>query len=205
MRVYRIGTVASEASVDWSRVAKAPVDIYKWLDNGYEPETYAQIVFVKDYGFIVKMTCAERNPRATMLHTDDFVCFDSCMEFFAQFADGDDRYVNIEVNPLGTTLSFLGPDRYERTSVVELTGSTWDVTAEKTEDTWSVTAKVPLEKLCRLYGIEPSRFRSGYRFRGNFYKCGDSCEIRHYGMWNPVDLDTPDFHRPEFFGELEIE
>ncbi|NLC78654.1 MAG: hypothetical protein GX683_02870, partial [Ruminococcaceae bacterium] len=26
-----------------------------------------------------------------------------------------------------------------------------------------------------------------------------------YGCWNAVETESPDFHRPEFFGELVIE
>ena len=46
--------------------------------------------------------------------------------------------------------------------------------------------------------------RQGVKLRGNFYKCGDLTRYEHYGMWNPVQSDTPDFHRPESFGELVL-
>lgn len=204
MKTYYIESVSSYSQIDWEKIKKAPVDTYLWLTNGYKPETYAQLVFVKDYGFVAKMTSAESNPRAVCQHTDDLVCFDSCLEFFAQFVNGDDRYVNIEMNPNGVTLSAIGSDRYDRKSVYGLTGSIWEVISEKTPTTWSVTAKIPMEKLCNLYHANSTCFVPGYRFRGNFYKCGDSCEIPHYGMWNPVELDSPDFHCPTFFGQFEI-
>ena len=38
--------------------------------------------------------------------------------------------------------------------------------------------------------------------RGNFYKCGDKTAHPHFVSWNPVGTPSPDFHRPEFFGEL---
>ena len=41
-------------------------------------------------------------------------------------------------------------------------------------------------------------------FKGNFYKCGDETKTPHYGSWNPIENPTPDFHRPEGFGELVI-
>lgn len=204
MKTYRIKTVSSIDAIDWEQVGKAFVDTYLWLDNGYEPKTFAQLVFVEEYGFVVRMTSCEKDPRATHKYTDELVCQDSCMEFFAQFSDTDERYVNIEMNPCGTVLAFIGKDRFDRTSVRELTGSTFEVTAERTDDTWSVTARVPLSKLTELYSMDSSLFAPGYRFRGNFYKCGDLCEIPHYGMWNPVGTESPDFHRPEFFGEFEI-
>ena len=38
--------------------------------------------------------------------------------------------------------------------------------------------------------------------RANFYKCGDKTAHPHYLSWSPIDTPKPDFHRPEFFGEL---
>ncbi len=204
MKRYLVETVPSFDAIEWERIPAASVDTYLWLGNGYEPKTSAKLVLVKDFGFVLRMISHEKEIRATLQNTDDCVCQDSCMEFFAQYANTDDRYVNIEMNPLGTVLAYIGKDRFERTSVRELTGSTFEVTAERTDDTWSVTAKIPFSKLKELYGVDSSLFVPGYRFRGNFYKCGDLCKIPHYGMWNPVGTDSPDFHRPEFFGELEI-
>jgi hypothetical protein len=37
---------------------------------------------------------------------------------------------------------------------------------------------------------------------GNFYKCGDETEFKHYGMWNLIENSTPDFHLPEYFGKI---
>ena len=37
---------------------------------------------------------------------------------------------------------------------------------------------------------------------GNFYKCGDATLLPHYLSWSQIDTEQPDFHRPEFFGEL---
>ena len=46
------------------------------------------------------------------------------------------------------------------------------------------------------------RLVPGVRFRGNCYKCGDRTEHPHYLAWNPVNTLSPDFHRPEFLGEM---
>ena len=45
----------------------------------------------------------------------------------------------------------------------------------------------------------------GMRMKGNFYKCGDHLQKPHFLSWNPIHVDRPDFHRPEFFGELVFE
>ena len=40
--------------------------------------------------------------------------------------------------------------------------------------------------------------------RGNFYTCDETLH-EHYGVWNPVMANQPDFHRPECFGALHTE
>ena len=40
--------------------------------------------------------------------------------------------------------------------------------------------------------------------RCNFYKCGDNCAIPHYLSWAPIDTPAPNFHCPEFFGEVTL-
>ncbi|MCK7480493.1 MAG: carbohydrate-binding family 9-like protein [Candidatus Moduliflexus flocculans] len=50
-----------------------------------------------------------------------------------------------------------------------------------------------------IYGRE---IDAGCRSAANFYKCGDETEFPHYGAWSPVETPAPDFHRPEFFGEI---
>jgi hypothetical protein len=39
----------------------------------------------------------------------------------------------------------------------------------------------------------------------NFYKCGDETPEPHFLSWNPIDLPKPNFHVPQFFGQLELE
>ena len=46
---------------------------------------------------------------------------------------------------------------------------------------------------------------SGMQLRGNFYKCGNLTEQKHYLSWNAIESDTPNFHKPECFGVLKLE
>ena len=41
--------------------------------------------------------------------------------------------------------------------------------------------------------------------KANFYKCGDELQTPHFLSWNPIQIEQPDFHRPDFFGTLEFE
>lgn len=217
-RVLRCAPGTRPEQVDWTTVPAARIATYQWLGGGYEPVAEARLVFVPDFGFILRMSCNEQDPRAVYTEYNQPVYTDSCLEFFAAWVDGDSRYMNMEMNARGTLLSCLGPGRGDRIPVADLTGGRIPtVTGSLTEgdslstggchapDWWHVTALIPTTLLARVYGVPETRFGPGMTFRGNFYKCGDETPIPHYGMWNPVGTEKPDFHRPEFFGTFWVE
>ena len=205
-RVYRIPTLPAGTAadtVDWNAIPAASIDNFFWYE-GHTPETTARLVFVEGFGFILRMTCAETDPKAVYTEYNEPVYTDSCMEFFCDWL-GDGRYINMEINANGTLLSCIGPDRHARTPVADLSGGEiFPVKGEVCEGQWQITAEIPASLLCRILGVESIPFGSGYTFRGNFYKCGDETPVVHYGMWNPVGTEKPDFHRPEYFGTLVI-
>ena len=41
--------------------------------------------------------------------------------------------------------------------------------------------------------------------RANFYKCGDKLPEPHFISWSAIHSPEPDFHLPDFFGELYFE
>lgn len=201
-REYRISTLPAgtvAADVNWDTVPKACIDNFFWFE-GYTPATTAQLVYVEDFGFVLRMICAEENPKATYHNYNEHVYKDSCMEFFCDWL-GDGRYINMEMNAFGTLLSCIGPDRHARTPIAELSeGEIFSVHGEIFDGHWQVTAEIPAALLCKILGVDRMPFGSGYTFRGNFYKCGDETAVIHYGMWSPVGTEKADFHRPEYFG-----
>ncbi|MDZ4058607.1 MAG: carbohydrate-binding family 9-like protein, partial [Bacteroidales bacterium] len=66
---------------------------------------------------------------------------------------------------------------------------------------WSIIIAIPIE----LLNIGSDNSLRGRVVKANFYKCGDDLPERHYLTWNPVGTEKPDFHRPEFFGDLYFE
>lgn len=208
MNIYKIKTFDSVDAIDWNSVTAASVNNYKWVECE-KYETFAQLVFVKDWGFVCKMTCMESNPVATYTVFDDPVCLDSCLEFFAIW-DGGENYLNIESNSIGTMCIGFGPSRESRrTARRYLNLEEMFVMNPVVEDgRWSLTMEIPVEKLQKFYkNITADTFVSGYSFPGNFYKTGgaDNTGNEHYAMWNEVGTENPDFHRPEFFGKFIIE
>jgi len=207
-KIYHIGRYPAADAIDWSAVPVAAIDSYLWLE-GYAPRATAQLVYIEGEAFVLRMTCAEDAPRAIYTAYNQPVYTDSCLEFFAIWDSGSNRYVNMEMNARGALLSNIGADRHERTPILDICGEIFPVTGEISGGAWTVTATIPLSMIARLYDLDESaltaRLTAGYAFCGNFYKCGDDTEIPHYGMWNPVGTEKPDFHRPEYFGTLILD
>lgn len=212
MNVYRINTFESRDAVDFDSVPAAKIDCYKWVDCK-EYDAWAKLVYVRDWGFLCQMTCLEEDPAATYEKPDDPVCLDSCMEFFAIWDAGlgGDEYLNIESNSKGVCCTQIGPSREKRIPAFRKLGgyeNLFEVNPVVEDDRWSLTMEIPLEKLQKLYrDISADTFVSGYTFTGNFYKTGgrDITGNEHYGMWNEVMTETPDFHQPAYFGKFIME
>ena len=66
---------------------------------------------------------------------------------------------------------------------------------------WGLDLLIPAAALWHNPGLD---FK-GLHARGNFYKCGDGLKVPHYVTWAPIATEKPDYHRPEFFGELFFE
>ena len=128
---------------------------------------------------------------------------DSCVEFFVEDPDGS-VYYNFEINALGKVLACAGPDRHKRTPrpAEEMEAIARFATVKKCDSTkeglqdWRVCIIIPFE----LIGVDPENLPE--KLRANFYKCGDKTAHPHFLSWSPVGTPGPDFHRPEFFGEL---
>jgi len=205
---YIVKSFSSINAVRWNSVPRADIDIYKWV-NSVEYEAYAQLVYIKDYGFLCRMTCMESDPLTRYTQFGDPVYLDSCMEFFAAW--DNQSYINIESNSVGALCAQFGATKNNRRPITDYLSMSeiFDVNPVVEEDKWTLTMDIPISKLKKLYGTKLSAqtFVSGYTFTGNFYKIGSDAVtgVRHYGMWTEVDGNTPNFHQPNCFGTFVIE
>lgn len=193
--------VKRQKELDFDAVAPAYINKYVW-GGIYRPVAYAKLVLLEGKGFALQMTCYEKEPRAVYKNFNDPVWTDSCLEFFASFNNDSPLYSNLEMNSAGAFLMGIRTSRENKKSAADAVELP-PVNVVKTGGFWRVEYFLSFEVLDALFGHVD--YVSGYTFRGNFYKCGDDTAIPHFGMWNPIDLPKPDFHRPEFFGELVIE
>lgn len=177
------------------------VDIFKWSDNGYRPETAAYLSRTGE-GLHIRMISCEKETRVRTYSDNGPVWRDSCMEVFLRPYADDDRYVNFEINPAGAMVMDLHRTRQDKEELVFRYGKCLGLTVSSDAAGWSADFTVPFAMLREIYGDsrEPGYGKVMY---ANFYKCGDETRSPHFGMWNEIESDCPDFHRPEFFGRLE--
>ena len=124
------------------------------------------------------------------------------MEFF--FApEGDDRYLNVELNPNGCSFIGIGTGRGDRVRItLEQEAEVLQTQTARTPDGWELTYRLPLTFLRVLYPA--LSLTPGTVLRANCYKCGDLTPEPHYLSWNPVTSAKPDFHRPCDFGRMVL-
>ena len=189
---------------DWDQLDKVWIDQYPW-GKDYMPRTNASVILWEDggSGIIVRMECMEKNPTARYTKNGEPVYEDSCVECFLNFDPvNTDAYINLEANSNGALLCEFGTTREDRIPISEIQCAPPGVQIKKLEDRWICYFIIPMQTINSLYG--KLWFLPGDPLKGNFYKCGEKTPVPHYGSWSPITSDQPDFHRPEYFGDLEI-
>ena len=151
----------------------------------------------------------EASIRARYSKDNDAVWTDSCVEFFSIPA-GDGIYYNLECNCIGTVLVGAGAERANREHAPqELLADVqrWSSLGNEpfdeqvAETSWDVALIIPYTVFFK-HTIDSL---DGKTVKANFYKCGDELQTPHFLSWNPIKIEAPDFHRPDFFGTLEFE
>lgn len=142
--------------------------------------------------------------RATQIEDNGRSWEDSCCEFFVT-DPYDGTYYNFELTCIGSLLSSKRKSRLdsvlrEKEDIARVIRHS-SLAHEETEISdrifsWTVAMLIPYD----LIGID--RDNVPVSVRGNFYKCGDLTAHPHFLSWNPIGTPKPDFHRPEYFGEL---
>ena len=171
----------------------------------YAPKMTAQMTYESAKGIIVRLNCYEKDPFTRYTKPYDPVYTDSCMElFFNLFPERSKDYINLETNSNGAFIFSFGPGRGDvRTHILPKLGIAPDVKITKDDESWCADIIIGIDALQAVYG--EFELTSGHRFIANFYKCGQDGDNPHFITWNRIDTPKPDFHRPEFFGEIIVE
>ena len=179
------------------------IENFPWDKSGYRPRTLFKM-YHDIKGFHLFFKSYETKIRAVNTQLNSRICEDSCMEFFFNpNPEKDDRYMNFEMNPNGTFLLGFGSERNGRIKIDDINIVEMEIKAVVNDEFWSLEYIIPINFITKYYGSID--FISGHIMKGNIYKCGDKTDIPHYGCWNMINWEKPDFHRPEFFGNFIIE
>jgi len=184
------------------------VENLNWKETyPYRPITLFNIARSKDSIFI-KYSVRGSMLRAIYSNDLDPVNEDSCVEFFCKLPDSD-SYMNFEFNCIGTCNASKRKSKTEgvvRYTLDELTQikrypSIGRRAFNEMEGMfeWELTVKIPFT----LMGLDSNNLPE--KLLGNFYKCADGTDSPHYVSWSPIKTEKPEFHCPEFFGELIFE
>ena len=185
-------------SIDWSAAEPQFIEQCIWSPNT-APAATVQGLYLKDKALVFRLVSFAAPTRAVNTEADSSVWEDSCLECFFSFDNLN--YVNLEANANSALLAFFGAGRVNRKPLRSLGIAMPEVRAAKLAEGWELIFSIPFETIYALWG---HRVKSGDSFTANFYSCGDKTPLPHYASWNPVETESPDFHRPEFFGKIII-
>lgn len=183
------------------------IDLINWEDFNYKPEVKFAMAY-SDVGLYLKYFVTEDYFKAEKTADNENVYEDSCVEFFVS-PGVDGPYYNFEFNAIGTCLMGVGSGRADRKRVDPMviskirrlpSAGTKPFNEKSGTFSWTLTVAIPFGVFLH-HKIEDLK---GTSFRANFYKCGDKLTKPHYLTWNKIDTVKPDFHRPEFFGEVRF-
>ena len=198
MRTYTI--VRRPEDFSWDKVPALQVDNHQWVDP--VPICVQARICYDDQALYVKMQAVEPDIRAEEHGITGMPCLDSCMEFFFSPVSGDRRYLNIEFNPNGCMFFGLAcqPNRTIRTLPDP---GLLQPQILRTDDGWTLEYQIPYSLIRHFFpSFSPA---PAYAIRANCYKCGYMTAQKHFLTWNYIDLDTPNFHSPDYFGTMIFE
>lgn len=217
--VYNVTSISGSSGINidwedstWKEILHADIDNFMGDKPAHFPVTQVKMAY-DNSAIYVKFKVNDRYVKAVYSSHQDPVYKDSCVEFF--FTPGSDiseGYFNLEMNCIGIMLfhhqkiprqnavaiSELDVEKVE--VVTSLTGVINPERAEKVS--WIVSYKIPFSILKKYHSFDIPE--PGTVWRANFYKCADETSHPHWLTWAPIDNPSPDFHRPEFFGELHF-
>lgn len=183
------------------------VDELNWKNFPYKPNVKFRIGHTGKEIWL-KFEVTEKHIRALETKTNGEVYKDSCVEFFIAF--DNKNYYNFEFNCIGTRHLSHGPGRGNRTRItpelvekIEISSSLGNQPFEEKTGNfdWEMMIRIPVS----CFVNNSVETLSGKRVTANFYKCGDETAEPHFVTWNPVKTEKPDYHRPEFFGDMIFE
>lgn len=158
-------------------------------------------------GIRLKFDAFDRHLHSQKRSFNDDVHLDNCVEFFLRFP-GDINYYNFEFNCLGSIKAAYGPDRYQReflpVDILKPIAQNLELSISNQNTTGLINWKVGVYIPITTFHFSSVTSLKNLTCEANFTKCGDLLKQPNYFSWVYIDTPTPDFHRPEFFGQIHF-
>ncbi len=194
-----------------AHVEEHPIACNNWGVGETRVDATFSIAHNRD-NIIVRYSLEEESIRAYYTQDDESRPFeDSCVEFFVPPDVERKIYHNIESNCIGALQFKSGtadlPTRLRHQGEVTKQIKRYTTLPQSAIQTqegdfkWSLIMVIP----AHLVGYDKGMSLSGQRGYANFYKCGDSLPHPHYLSWQPIEFERPNFHLPQFFGDIIFE
>ena len=198
---------------EWRGIEAVEVKKQMGPDPKFVPKVQAKLMYDEEniYGIF---RVDDRYVRSTIREYNGNVSGDSCVEFFfSPDAGNPEHYFNLEINAGGTPLIFYitkpweGVTKLQAEDIdqIEIAHSLPEVVDPEIQKptTWFIEFRIPLSMLEKFSKV--TRPKAGVVWKANFYKTGSKTSSPNYLTWAFVDHPKPNFHLPEFFGNLKFE
>ena len=194
-------------SVDYfleNKALRLFINNVNWEEFPYQPIAVVDVART-DKNLYLRYFVKGNSLKASHIEDGSPVHKDSCVEFFVKPPRGQHNYINFEFNCIGTCDAAYRQSKTEKVgfSEEEYAQIRRHSSLEKKvfeEETgvhsWELTVAIPFS----LIGINPKKLPE--KILVNFYKCADETQDPHFLSWAPINLPEPNFHCPDFFGEL---
>ena len=217
---YRVSRLMDSITIDanwnkpqWQKVEALTITNIMGDKPKYFPQTKVKILYNNSNIYVI-FHVKDKYVKAVATHINDNIYHDSTVEFFFTPSENiSDGYYNLEVN-CGGTPYFEHQTGFRKDIIkidvedikkIEIAHSLPTIINPEIKELteWTIEYKIPisiLEKYSKVVKPAPD-----VTWKGNFYKTADETSNPHYITWNKVINETPNFHLPQFFGEINFQ
>jgi len=210
--------------LDWNKTAFVPSFT---LDAGHgEPVqlTEVHVCYETDYLY-VRYDCVDNNIFSQFQNCNDDLYEEDVVEMFiapASASAADDaetyHYIEIEVSPNGVLFvsnitNYSGDCDDFSGALIPCTQSDIVYTAQRfdSENKWWASLQIPFSLLAHIPPYQKEQERPGpyiatTTFRANFFRIDQpkGAPDQEFSCWSPTFADPPCFHKPAYFGTLQL-
>jgi hypothetical protein len=201
---WEIGDSVDQLRMVLASIPSTPIAHVNWAKSVPNVQATVRMGYNKQ-AFLFQFSVQEPVVKAQYTQSNDPVWQDSCVEIFLAAGESH-HYYNFEFNCMGVCLAAYGTQEVaSRISASPENISLLKRYARLEQDAhgahWYLDVVIPFSYFEQE--ILDTWLQSG--LRANFYKCGDGLPQPHYLSWQPIVHPEPNFHLPEYFGELQFE